>query len=151
MSVFVILFLISVQRYYGSALSEPYNGPNVKTPIPGPKSQKLLSQLNALQVKIVNAIVSFDCHCCHFEICEKINDNYFKKKKSNRDGQSVTVNSLLLYACAQCSCCSQSNDTDNISYQNKSFINHYNGKSPKFFNSSRFCLIFYMIRGRPMT
>lgn len=39
-----------VNRCYGTALAEQYDGPNVKTAIPGPKSQSLLKQLNTLQV-----------------------------------------------------------------------------------------------------
>ncbi|XP_031620889.1 4-aminobutyrate aminotransferase, mitochondrial [Contarinia nasturtii] len=38
-----------LHRCYGTALSEPYDGPNVKTAIPGPKSKALISKLNTLQ------------------------------------------------------------------------------------------------------
>lgn len=68
-------FVVSVQRYYGTALSEPFDGPNVKTSIPGPKSKQLLGQLNALQVRYI--VVEFyfvSYHCCQLVFCVIIND-----------------------------------------------------------------------------
>lgn len=53
-------FGFSVNRCYGTALSEQYDGPSVKTSIPGPKSQSLLKELNALQVSS-SYIYAFIC------------------------------------------------------------------------------------------
>lgn len=52
-------FGFSVPRYYGTALSEPYDGPSVKTAIPGPKSKALLNKLNALQASYFELVLFF--------------------------------------------------------------------------------------------
>lgn len=78
MNLFVYLCVycvVSVQRYYGTALSEPYDGPNVKTSIPGPKSKQLLGQLNALQVRYIVVEFNFvSYHCCQLVFSVIIND-----------------------------------------------------------------------------
>lgn len=46
----MVLFVFSAIRTASSLGQPSYDGPSVKTEIPGPKSKALLKELNALQV-----------------------------------------------------------------------------------------------------